>query len=82
MSLGRVHDRVLLPDFVKEEYQKLWKLFTSATSNRVFPDERDLEMMSVNMNRIQHTYGLDVRDLANGVVRGIKSEAKLNRDEV
>ena len=41
-----------------------------------------MEMMSVNMNRIQHTYGLDVSDLANGVIRGLKSEAKLTRDEV
>ena len=67
---------------MKTEYQKLWELINSSTSNRIFPDERDLEMMSVNMNRIQHTYGLDVSDLANGVIRGLKSEAKLTRDEV
>ena len=67
---------------MKAEYQKLWEIITSSTSNRIFPDERDLEMMSVNMNRIQHTYGLDVTDLANGVIRGLRSQAKLTRDEV
>ena len=71
-----------VPGFVEAELLELWEVIKSGTSNRVFPDERDLEMMSVNMNRIQHTYGLDVSDLANGVVRGVKSEAKLTRDEV
>ena len=67
---------------MKAEYQSLWTAINSGLSNKIFPDESDLEMMSVNLNRIQHTYDLDVYDLANGILRGLKSQARLSRDEV
>ena len=67
---------------MKAEYQALWADINSARSNRIFPDESDLEMMSVNLNRIQHTYDLDVNDLAKGILRGLKSQARLSWHEV
>lgn len=47
-----------------------------------FPEQEDLNGAAVGLLRLQDTYRLDTRDLANGVVGKIKTSRELNAFEV